>query len=326
MTVAFFDIKNWEKEYLTKKLAGFDLTFFSESLTPENVLKISKADIISVFIYSKLNAIILSKLPNLKLISTRSTGFDHIDMEYCKNRGIEVSTVPQYGSDTVAEHSFALLLALTRRVVECVDKVRAGNFNPEGLTGTDLKGKILGVVGTGKIGTNVIKIANGFSMNVLAYDVNPDKEKQKDINFKYVSLDELLKKADIVTLHIPYCDDTHHLINREKIALMKEGAFLINTSRGGLIETDALFDGVQSGKLAGVGLDVLEEENFVKEEAEVLYRDTEGEANLKTVLENHVLMNLPNVIITPHNAFNSKEALQRILDTTVENITQFKNV
>ena len=191
------------------------------------------------------------------------------------------------------------------------------------MRGFDLKGKTLGIVGTGHIGLHVARIANGFEMNVLAFDVAENKKLAKKLEFKYVSLEDLLKNSDIITLHVPYNKNTHHLINSQNINLIKKGAYLINTARGGIIETNALVKALDSGILTGAGLDVLEEECFIKEERQLLTKQFPETCNIKTMLQNHVLMQRENVIITPHNAFNSKEALERILATTVENIKGF---
>ncbi len=257
---------------------------------------------------------------NLKLVATRSTGFDHIDVEYCKSKGIIVSNVPNYGENTVAEHAMALILALAKRIPESVERVKNGSFSPDGLTGMDLKDRIIGVLGTGRIGMNLIDMANGFKMKVIAYDAFPKKETEVQHNFTYVDIDYLLKKSDIISIHVPYNDSTHHLLDRKRLALVKQGVLIVNTARGGIIETDALYDGLRSGQIGGAGLDVLEEEGFVKEELELLHNDKYENVDMKVALENHMMRYFPNVIITPHNAFNSKEALVRIIQITIDNI------
>ena len=193
----------------------------------------------------------------------------------------------------------------------------------EGLRGFDLKGKTLGVVGVGNIGKHVIKIAKGFGMRILAYDIKKDRKLTKKMGFKYVALEHLLKNSDITTLHVPYNASTHHLINKRTLKLFKKNCYLINTSRGGICDATALLQGLKNKIFAGLGLDVLEEEGYIKEERELLSLSFKKISDLKIILENHVLINQPNVIVTPHNAFNSKEALTRILDTTVENIKSF---
>jgi len=321
MNVVFFEVKDWESDIIKKSFKDAStLSLCKELLTSENASEYAQAEVISTFINSKVTKEVLDKMPNLKLIATRSTGYDHIDLEYCKSRKIDVANVPTYGENTVAEHAMALILSLTRRIPESIERVRRGNFSPEGLTGIDLKNKVMGVIGTGHIGRNLIVFAKGFGMKVLAYDVKPDEAFANEAGFIYADLDYVLAKSDIISLHVPYLESTHHIINRERISKMKEGVIVINTARGGLIQTDALFDGLSSGQVGAAGLDVLEEEGFLKEEIELLHKDTEGDVDFKIALENHMMANLPNVIITPHNAFNSKEALMRIIDTTIDNI------
>ena len=318
--IAFFEIEEWEKPYLKEKLKGHKLYFFDDVLNENNVNKAKDLDIISIFIYSKINKKILDKLKKLKLISTRSTGFDHIDLKECKKRRITVSNVPQYGENTVAEHTFALILNLTRKIHKAWERTRRLDFSQTGLRGVDLRGKTLGVVGSGSIGEHVIRMANGFEMKVIAFDVFKNKKLAKKLNFKYVGFDYLLKNSDIITLHCPYNKHTHHLINKKNINIIKKGALLINTARGALVETDALVNALDKGILGGAGLDVLEEECYIKEDHQVMSKNFPKKCDMKTIIENHILAKKDNVIVTPHNAFNSIEALQRILDTTLENI------
>ncbi|MBI2128852.1 hydroxyacid dehydrogenase [Candidatus Woesearchaeota archaeon] len=321
MKIAFFEMEDWEKEYIKKKLKG-NILFFNDESNEKNIGKVKDFDILSVFIYSKINKGMLGKFNKLKLIATRSTGYDHIDVEECRKRKIAVANVPYYGENTVAEHTFALILALSRKIHRAYEKTVRGDFSLEGLRGFDLKGKTLGVIGAGHIGQHVIRIANGFEMNVLAYDVRRDSKLAKKFGFKYALLNDLLKNSDIISMHAPYSKATHHMINKGNMHLIKKGAILINTARGGLVETDALVKALDKGILSGAGLDVLEEEQLVKEESELLSKNYPIET-LKTVIQNHTLLKRENVIITPHNAFNSIEALQRILDTTIENIRGF---
>ncbi|MFA6307436.1 MAG: hydroxyacid dehydrogenase [Patescibacteria group bacterium] len=325
--VAFFEVEQWEKEYLQKALKGFKLYFFDNVIDKKNLKYIEDVDVLSPFIYSKVSKAVMEELPNLKLISTRSTGFDHIDLKAAKQAGVKVANVPSYGANTVAEHTFALILSLSRKIHQSYERTSRGNFSLDGLRGFDLRDKTIGIVGTGHIGQHVIRIAKGFGMHVLAYDVKRDAKLAKRLGFKYATLDVLLKKSDIISLHAPYNKATHHLINRKNIKLIKSEAMIINTARGGLIDTTALVDGLRSGKLAGIGLDVLEEEKYIlKEEAELLSphfasKSKENINNyLQTIVEGHMLLISDKVIVTPHNAFNSQEALERILDTTIENV------
>jgi len=324
MKVAFFEIENWEKDYLKKEFKDFTTSFFTDHLEPANAELAKACDIISVFTVSQVNKDVLSKLPDLKLVTTRATGFDNIDIEEAKKKNIMICNVPTYGENTVAEHTFGLILNLSRKIYQSIQSVKEKGFIPDGLMGFDLQGKTLGIVGTGHIGSRVARIANGFEMNILAYDINQDKKLSKNLGFKYVSLDYLLKNSDIITLHVPYNTHTHHLINSENINLIKRGAYLINTSRGGIIETNSLIKALSEGILSGAGLDVMEGEHELGEERELLVKKITEKIDFKTMLQNHILMEQDNVIITPHNAFNSKEALERILETTVENIHNFK--
>lgn len=323
MKIAFFETEIWEQDYIKDNLKGVEVIFVDEKLSMENINSAEGSNIISVFIDSTLNKDLLSHLASLKLIATRSTGFDHIDFDYCNKNKIIVCNVPHYGENTVAEHTFGLILNLSRKIYQSIKSVREKGFVPDGLKGFDLKGKTLGIIGMGRIGRHVARIANGFEMNVLAYEVNQDKKLAKKLGFKYVSLEDLLKSSDIISLHVPYNKDTHHLINSDNINLIKNGAYLINTARGGIIETQALVFALEEGILAGAGLDVLEEECYIKEERELLTKGFSEKCDVKTLLQNHILMEKENVIVTPHNAFNSKEALERILETTVLNIKSF---
>ncbi|KKP41372.1 MAG: D-isomer specific 2-hydroxyacid dehydrogenase NAD-binding protein [Parcubacteria group bacterium GW2011_GWA1_33_6] len=321
--IAFFEIEDWEKEYFTKEFSDFEISFFNEPVSKENIALVKDCQIISVFANSQLDKEALLQLPELKMIATRSTGFDHIDLQETKKKGVLVCNVPNYGENTVAEHTFALILNLSRKIYQSISKTKKGDFSLDGLRGFDLKGKTIGVVGLGNIGQHVARIANGFEMQVLGFDINEDKKLSKKLGFKYVSLEELLRNSDIISLHVPYNEHTHHLINSSNIHLIKRGSYLINTARGGIIETEALAKALGDGILAGAGLDVLEEECFIKEEKELLSKEFPKKCDLKTMLQNHLLMDQENVIITPHNAFNSKEALERIIETTVLNIKSF---
>lgn len=328
--IAFFETEDWEKEYLENHLKNFDIIFFKDKINSLNLKKIKDVNILSTFIYSKIDKKVLNSLKNLKYITTRSTGFDHIDLKSCKRKNILVSNVPTYGENTVAEHTFALILTLSRKIYPAVERVKRGDFSLDNLTGFDLKNKTLGVIGVGHIGKNVIKIAKGFQMKILAYDVVENKKLAKKMGFRFVSFEDLLKNSDIVTLHVPYNKKTHHLINIKNLKLFKKGAILINTSRGGICDATTLVKGIKENIFSGLGLDVLEEESFIKEERELLSSIFRKKTNLKssyeslkTALENHMLINQENVIITPHNAFNSQESLTKISETTVKNIKSF---
>ncbi len=323
MKIAFLELQSWEEKYLRGRVDGtHEIVALPGVLEDKQFARIADAEIVSPFIYTRLTAERLAKLPQLTMIATRSTGFDHIDMAECARRGITVCNVPFYGENTVAEHTFALILALSRKVHEAFVRVRAGNFSLEGLRGFDLKDKTIGVVGAGRIGLHVIRIARGFGMKVLAFDIKRDNFWAEVLGFEYAELNDVLGRSDIITLHAPYNRHTHHLINRDNIHKIKRGAILINTARGGLVNTDALLKALDDGILAGAGLDVLEGEETIYEESALLGDATNPE-KLRTAIQNHVILKKPNVVFTPHNAFNSQEALERILDTTAENIAAF---
>ena len=326
MKIAFFEITPDDKRYFEDGLRDAQLLFTEDKLDKDHLPQgeLAEVEAISVFTKSKIDKETMTAFPNLKLIATRTTGYDHIDLEAAAARGITISNVPSYGENTVAEFTFGLILSVSRKIFKAYDQIKeTGSFSLEGLQGFDLLGKTIGVVGTGRIGKNVIKIANGFGMKVIAYDMYPSEQLTKDFGVQYVSFNELLGKADIITFHVPDLPETRHMINMENIDLIKQGAILINTARGPVVETEALVKALNSGILGGAGLDVLEEEVATKDEVEFLIHGREDGHNLKTILENHLLIDMENVIITPHNAFNSKEALQRILDTSADNIKKF---
>lgn len=313
MKIAFLELNDWEERYLRERIDS------GHEIVTEMA---GDAEVVSPFIYTKLTADVLARLPKLKLVATRSTGFDHIDVAECSRRGITVCNVPFYGENTVAEHTFALILALSRKVHEAFVRVRAGNFSLDGLRGFDLKDKTIGVVGAGHIGLHVIRIARGFGMKVLAFDVRRDGFMAEVLGFEYAELDDLLSRSDIISLHAPYNKHTHHLINPGNIGKIKRGAVLVNTSRGGLVDTEALLKALDDGILAGAGLDVLEGEEAVLEESALL-GDKSNPELLRRAIQNHLILKKPNVVFTPHNAFNSQEALERILDTTADNIAAY---
>ncbi len=320
--LAFTEVKDqWEKNFIQKILPDQKILFL-DGPAHDHAKELSGVTLLSVFVNSRVDRNFMSLLPHLKMIATRSTGFDHIDLQAAKEREIPVCNVPVYGENTVAEHTFALILSLSRNLRQAYLRTVQNNFSIDGLMGFDLKGKTLGIVGTGHIGLHVIRMAVGFGMKVLAFDV---KRQSEPVNFEYVSFEEILKHSDIISLHVPYLPSTRHLINKTNISLIKKGAYLINTSRGGLIETDALIEAIDKKILAGAGLDVLEDEEYVLEEKRLLEGPETKEhwQRIQTTLKNHVLLHRENVIYTPHMAFYSYEAVQRILETTAANIRGF---
>lgn len=322
--IAFFGVKSWEKDIIAKeinRLPSYGIGIF-EGEVQDNIDVAQKYDIISPFIYSKMDKKVLEKLPNLKMLATRSTGMDHMDCAECDLRKIKVANVPTYGSNTVAEYAFALLLAITKKIVVAHQSVENGEFSPEGLTGVDLVGKTLGVVGVGKIGQNVVKIAKGFGMNVIGVEHFPDEEFAKELGFKYADLETCLAESDFVTLHVPSIPETFHLINKKNIKLMKPGSYLVNTCRGPVLEVEALVWALNNKILAGAGLDVFEEEDQVENVSIVSSKKMTNE-ELKEIVSFHMLRDRDDVVFTPHNAFNTKEAIGRIVKTTVDNIELF---
>lgn len=327
MKIYFFEVENWEKIHIERRLKekniDAEVKFLNEELDNTNVKNFSNAEIISVFIYSKITKDVIDSMPNLKYIVTRSSGFDHIDVEYAKKKGIKVSNVPGYGNNTVAEYTFGLILALARKFKTMILNIERGDFSRQGLMGIDIMGKTIGIIGTGRIGSYVAKIAHGFGMNILAYDRSKKQNLIEQYGVKYVGLEELLSNSDIVTLHVPYTKSTHHLINRFNIKLMKLDAMLINTSRGPVIETEAIIEALREGRLSGgVALDTFEAEDVIIEE-EFLKKEHLPAIKLKKALEAYYVLRQENVIVSPHNAYNTKDALQRILDITVDNIESF---
>ena len=306
MKIVLFEVAKNKEEVFRGLFPGHDVSFFEEKLTGENASLAKDAEIISVFINSRVDKQTIEAMPKLEFIATRSTGFDHIDIEYCKSKHIKVANVPAYGSATVAEFTFALVLSLSRKIAQASRRLgEPGPFSIAGLQGFDLAGKIIGVVGVGKIGKHVIKIARGFGMKILACDSYPDDSFAKENDFKYVTLDNLVSESDILTLHAPYTKDNHHLINKERVASMKKGAYIFNTARCDLVDLDALIAPLKDGRLGGLGLEVTQGE-------------WEGAKDKLTML-----LDMPNVIITPHVAFYSKEAEDRITETTIQNIQNF---
>jgi D-lactate dehydrogenase len=318
MKIGVFETKGWQKEYLAEKLKKHKLVFVKGDLNKGNVKKVKDCSGIVVFIGSEVNREILDEIKGLKFIVTMSTGFNHIDLEECKKRKIKVSNVPFYGENTVAEHTFALILALSRKVDQAIDRTRLNDFSIDGLQGFDLKGKTLGVIGVGHIGSHVVKMAKGFEMKVIGFSPKKDGKLARKLGFRYVSFDSLLKNADIITIHCPLNEHTRGMININNMKKIKRGAYLVNTARGEIVDTTALLYALDKGILAGAALDVLEGEEDVKEE-ELLHKSL-NERDMKVLIENHVLLKEKNVIVTPHIAFYTREALQRILDTTLENV------
>ena len=323
MKVIFFEVPKAEQSVFSQSLSVFEVAFYEERLTENNADLAKDADIVSVFVDSDVNKNVIDKMVNLKFIATRSTGFNHIDCEYAFTKGIKVSNVPAYGSHTVAEFTFGLILNLSRKIPSANAYLRETlnyNYLPW-MEGFNLEGKTLGVIGTGKIGKNVIKIAKGLEMNVVAYDLYPNLAFAKENNFEYKSFAEVVSRSDIITLHAPHNKENHHLINKENISTMKRGVYLINTARGELVDTKALASGLKEGIIAGAGLDVLEGEKQMQNAKNSGVEIGEDIKNIITL--NRELIKMPNVIVAPHMAFYTSEAVASIKQTTIENIKAF---
>lgn len=324
MKIAVFETEEWERQACLRLQPAHEVQCTEVPLDRRSVAAFAQAEIVSTFVNSKLDAGVLAALPALKLIATRSTGYDHIDLDWCADHGVTVANVPDYGDSTVAEHVFTLLLAVARNLVTAVERTRRGNFSQSGLRGFELHGKTLGVIGTGRIGLCTIRIALGFGMSVMACDLRPNGQAAARLGFSYADLDAVLAGADVLTLHVPATNETANLISDREFGLMKPGAVLINTARGNIVDVPALVRTLADGKLRAAGLDVLPQEPLIREEAQIFRADASStDHDLKALVANHVLLRFPNVIVTPHNAYNTESAVRRIIATTLENIEAF---
>ncbi len=324
MNIAMFETEEWERQACLRLEPRYRVRYVAEPLDERNAADFSDAEVVSPFVNSRLDAAALSHFPKLKLIATRSTGYDHIDLRHCATHDIAVSNVPDYGDSTVAEHVFTLLLAVARNLLEAVERTRRGPFTQAGLRGMELRDRVIGVIGTGRIGLRVIEIARGFGMKVIAYDLHADEAAASRLGFSYTKLDQLLSDSDVLTLHVPATSGTHRMISDREFSRMKQGAILINTARGDIVDAEAMVRALASGKLRGAGLDVLPHEPLIREEAAIFHEGAVKDADdFKALAANHVLLRIPNVIVTPHNAYNTDAALQRIIETTLANIESF---
>lgn len=316
MKIAFYGTKPYDKKWFEPmgKDYGFEIRFIELPCNKDTIGLAKGYDAICIFVNDYVDADMIEELYQMKVraILLRSAGFNHVDVKAAEDK-IAVLRVPSYSPEAVAEFAMALLLTVNRHTHKAYNRTRDFNMSLNGLMGRDLNHKIAGVIGTGKIGQAMIHILNGFQMHVLAYDPYPNKS----LDVEYVPLEELMRKADIISLHCPLTSDTRHIVNKESIALMKEGVCLINTSRGGLIDTDALIEGLLQKKLGGVGLDVYEEEEGI------FYEDCSGEIITDDNLAR--LMTFPNVLITSHMGFFTEEAMQAIAIETLENAYALEN-
>lgn len=312
-TIAFFDTKSYDRESFLKYSGDeLNIRFFENKLNEDTVSMAACCDAVCVFVNDNINRRVIEKLENygVKLIALRCAGYNNVDLKYARNR-IKVVRVPAYSPYAVAEHTMGMILMLNRKLHRAYIRTRDHNFSLDSLTGFDLKGKTVGIIGTGKIGQVFADICKGFGMNILGFDP------YKNNNFcgKYVSLEELLSQSDVISLHCPLTHENKYLINDETISKMKKGAYIINTSRGKLVDTQALITGLKNGQIGAAGLDVYEEET------DLFFEDFSDEIIRDDTLSN--LISMPNVIVTSHQAFLTKEALSSIAETTIKNLKDF---
>lgn len=314
MKIAFYDAKKYDIDTFEKYTAENTVYKFFETRLNEDTASLSKGfDAVCVFVNDIVNKAVIDILVScgVRLIALRCAGFNNIDIKYAEGK-IKVVRVPAYSPYAVAEHAMAMLLTHIRNTHKAYIRTKSYNFSLSGLCGFDLHGKTVGVIGTGKIGRIFIDICKGFGMNILAYD-----KYRKNDGTEYVTLENLFRQSDIISLHCPLTDETFHLIDKGSIKQMKSGVIIVNTSRGGLIDTEALIDGIKSKKIGGACLDVYEEE------ADVFYEDNSSDIIDDDMLA--ILLSMPNVIITSHQAFLTKEALENIAKTTNQNIQSYFN-
>jgi D-lactate dehydrogenase len=314
MRVAVYSAKPYDVQFLTAANAGHDLVFLEPRLSVETAPLAAEADAVCAFVNDDLGEAVLEELARVGVghIALRSAGFNHVDLNAAERLGILVTRVPGYSPYAVAEHGVALLMALVRKTHRAYNRVREGNFSLAGLLGFDLHGKTVGVVGTGQIGTVFARIMLGFGCRVLAHDPYPSEE-ARALGVEYVALEELLAESHIVSLHLPVTPQTRHFIDADRIALMRDGVTLINTSRGSLVDTLAVIEALKTGKIGLLGLDVYEEE------ADLFFEDLSDSVLADDVFTR--LLTFPNVIITGHQAFFTAEALENIATTTIGNFT-----
>jgi D-lactate dehydrogenase len=319
MRVAVFSTKPYDRTFLEPAglAAGHELAFYEARLGPESAPLAEGFGAVCAFVHDSLDQGTLGALATfgVKLVALRAAGYNNVDLAAAREYGVTIARVPAYSPHAVAEHAVALILALDRRIHRAYNRVREGNFLLEGLLGFDLHGRTVGVVGTGRIGTVFARIMAGFGCRLLGYDVFPNDEARR-IGVEYVPLETLFRGSDIIALHAPLTPETHHLVDRDALALMRPGVMIVNTSRGALIDTEAVIDALKEGTVGYLGLDVYEEE------ADLFFEDLSGEVIQDDLFAR--LLTFPNVLITAHQAFFTAEALERIADTTIGNITAFE--
>jgi len=333
--IYFVETETAEEEFFAGQLDAHDVRFVSELADVAD-----DAEIASIFITSKIDPDFLAAHPRLRLIATRSQAVDHIDLETCRERGVRVANVGHYGDTTVAEHTFALILAVSRRLRELMAKPKNTRFSYEETRAFDLDGKTLGIVGMGRVGQRVAALAEAFQMKVIASDVKESSGVAREFHLDYVPHEELFARAHVISLHAPLTPETYHLINRETLAECKRGVVIINTSRGALIDTPALVEALESGQVGGAGLDVLQDERVLRQTASQIIagnivehlrsdalaheaRDADRIREVEELMLSDAVLARTNVVFTPHVAFNSVEAIDRLRAITIENIRAF---
>jgi len=337
MNIAFVETGPADERFFEKELEAHRLEFCDAAGDCA-----MDTEALSIFINSKIDAGFLAEHPEVRLIATRSTTYDHIDLKACAARGVAVSSVGSYGDHTVPEHVFALLLAIFRKLRQAMDVAAGRSFSYEQLRSVELHGKTLGVIGTGRIGRQVLRLAKAFGMETIGSDNRPDREAAASLGFRYVSFARMLELADIISINVPLTPLTFHLFNGGTFAKCRRGMILINTARGAIIDSEALIDALDTGIIAGAGLDVLEDERVMRKKAthilaeqilehihdsfaavEPLGTDPSRISEVRRLMHNSTLVAHPNVIVTPHIAFNSYEAIARINRITVDNIQSY---
>ncbi len=319
MRIAVFSTKRYDREALERanRSHGHVISYFEPRLTSETVVLARGYDAVCPFVNDQVTAPVIAALAEggARLLTLRSAGFNHVDLRAAHEHDVVVTRVPAYSPHAVAEHAAGIILTLNRKLHRAYARVREGNFSLDGLLGFDLRGRTVGVAGTGKIGTVFCRIMAGFGCRVVAHDPYPSDE-VRELGVEYVELGALFERSDIIALHLPLTPETHHLVDAEAIERMKKGVMLINTSRGGLVDTRAMIDGLKSGKVGALGLDVYEEE------ADLFFEDLSG-----TVIQDDVfarLLTFPNVFITGHQGFFTREALDNIAGTVLANASAFE--
>lgn len=324
--ILFFDVAKYEKDFLKNACDGKCDYLLAEA--PLNELypldeEQKSAEIISCFTTSRVNREVIDKFPNLKLIALRSVGFNHIDTDYCKEKGIAVVNSPNYGNMTVAEFAFALLLDVARKVTRSYNDLKMMIVNPEVTVGTELFGKTIGIIGLGAIGGEMARLSHGFGLKILGFDKFPKPDLVEKYEVKYVDFDTLIANSDIISLHTPLTKENYHMLNEEVFDKMKPNAILVNTARGELVDTQALYNALATKKIRGAGLDVLESEETLTDPDYLVDIGRMNTQSLQDTVLNNSILKLENAIVTPHIGYDSEEAINRILTTTILNIKSF---